>query len=310
MNATAASLREGLGRASGLIGLVGVLVGCSCCGGVKPPPSQFPTGQAAVDRMKATFECARGVRGDAKLDFKADRGRLRGNLLFYAVEPASVRFDVVSPFGVALATLTSDSQRFAFSDLREKKFLFGPASACNIARMTQLPIPGHALVRLLHGEAPLLVHQPEQPTITWNTTSPGFFVVEVPSTRGARQVIHLAPTPEDFGKPWSEQRVRVLDLRVIQQDIELYHATFDEHKLAKIGEPMVDDEGLDPPIPPIGPACSVEIPRRIHVAVTPTDDDVQFRYEEVVVNPAVPPGIFSQPIPGGMQRVPVGECDK
>ena len=50
------------------------------------------------------------------------------------------------------------------------RFLHGPASACNLARLTQVPVPGHALVYLLRGEAPLLARDPQQPaTISWQS---------------------------------------------------------------------------------------------------------------------------------------------
>lgn len=285
-----------------------LLAGC----GVAPPASQFPNGQAALDRMKASYDCAWSLQANAKLDHKSDQGRLRGNLLFFAAEPASVRFDVVSPFGVSLATLTSDGRRFAFNDLAQKRFLEGPASACNLARLTQVPVPPHALVSLLTGRAPLLVHQPEQATVRWSTS--GFYEVEIPSTRGATQRLRLVPPPEDFAKPWAEQRLRVLDVRVTQASVDLFHAELSDHASVKMGEPQIDEDNLEPPIPPSGPMCQIEVPRRIHVEVGPTDDDVIFRYEDkehpVTVNPPLPQGTFLQPVPGGVQRIPVGECDR
>jgi hypothetical protein len=291
--------------------LVGTLIlassllgGC----GVKPPPSQFPSGQAALDRMHATFDCARGVKGEAKIDHLSEKGRVRGNLLFFAIEPASVRFDVVSPFGATLLTLTSDGRSFTLNDLKEKKFLEGPSSACNIARITQVPIPGHALVSLLHGEAPVLVHQPDAAQIRWD--SDGYYVVDVPSTNGATETVHLAPTPDDFQKPWSEQRLRVLKVRVEQQSTELYRAEMKDHAPAQMSGALVDEDNIEPPIPPSGPMCSVEIPRRIHVEVPNTDDDVLFRYDDVKLNPPLIEGLFTQPVPGGVQRIRVGACEK
>lgn len=276
-------------------------LGCSA----SPPASQFPNGQAAIDRMRGTFECLRGVRGEAKLDHMGKQGRIRGGLMFFAVEPANVRFDVVSPFGVTLATLTSDGAAFSFNDLREKKFLEGPASACNIARLTQVPVPGHALVSLLRGEAPVLVHQPGEATVRW---SGGRYLVGVPSKHGAFEEIALGIHPDDYKLPWTEQRVRVLGVEVRQQDVLLYRADLGEHKAIEMAGAMVDDDGIDPPIPPSGPVCTVEIPRKIHVEVPWTRDDVRFRYDEVKANPPMPEGLFVQPIPGGVERVRVGAC--
>src|SRR5690606_22655247 len=137
-------------------------------------------------------------------------GRVRGALLMFAVWPANLRMDVVRPFGVTLATLTSDGTKFALSDLREKRFYFGPASACNIARLTTVPMPGHVLGSLLRGEAPVLVHDAANATIEWS--GKGYYVVRIAGTRNATEEIHLEPHPADAALPWDKQRMRVLDV--------------------------------------------------------------------------------------------------
>jgi predicted small lipoprotein YifL len=276
--------------------------------GVKPPPSQFPTADAALERMRDTYACARGVKGSAKIDrLSRQQGRIRGTVLLFAVAPELVRFDVVSPFGVTLSTLTSDGKNFSLSDLRERKFLQGPASACNIARLTQVPLPGHALVELMHGEAPVLLHKPEETSIRWDGA--GYYVLEIKSTREASEVIHLAPQKADFGKPFAEQRVRILDVRVKQQGFELYHAEMRDHKMTEMSGPLIDEEGIDDPIQPSGPVCSVEVPRRLHVEVPSSGDDVLFRYDELKLNPPLLEDLFTQPIPGGVSVVDVGACE-
>ena len=282
------------------------LAGASGCGSVAPPASLLPNGQAAIDRMKATYECARGVHGDAKLDYFSDKGRVRGTLLFFAIEPALVRMDVVSPFGVTLSTLASDSERFTLNDLAAKRFLEGPATPCNIARVTHVPIPAHALVSLLHGAAPVLVHEPAAATARWDGR--GYYVVQIPSTRDAVEELHLAPRPADFGKPWNEQAMRVLDVVVRQKGVVLYHAELDGHELAPMSAAQVDDDGIDPPIPPSGPMCIAEVPKKIHVEVPTSGDDVLFRYDEVKLNPPLAEGTFTQPVPGGVERVHAAGC--
>src|ERR1035437_6905258 len=105
-----------------------LLVGLAAACGAAPPPSQLPTADDAVARMRATFTCANGVEGDAKIDHFSPQGRIRGEVIFFAVNPDRVRFDVVSPFGVMLYTLTSNGRSFAMNDLKNKEFLYGPAS--------------------------------------------------------------------------------------------------------------------------------------------------------------------------------------
>lgn len=269
--------------------------GCS----VTPPRSQFPTGQAAIERMKATYDCARGVQGESTIDHFNDRGRLRGNMNMFAVDPERIRFDVISPFGVILATLTSDGREFTFFDMKNKIFYEGPPEPCNIGRLTQVQVPAGALVKLLRGEAPLLVHEPLSPTIEWNGS--GFFVVTVPSKHEAVERIHLKPIDADFDLPWQQQRVRVLHVEVSQRGYVHYKADLLDHAAANTMPPRKDPEGIDEDIPPSGPQCRVDVPRRIHVEMPNVGDDVRVRYQEVGLNPPLPEGVFTQPVPGGVR---------
>lgn len=270
------------------------------CPSAQPPPSRFPTADAALDRMEATYACVNGVQGTAKIDHFSKQGRIRGEVYILAVNPDRVRFDVVSPFGATLYTLTSNGTTFQMLDVKEKQFLYGPASACNLARLTQVPVPGHALVSLLRGEAPVLVHEPQGASIAWDDG--GFYRLLLKSTRDASEEIHLAVHPDDFNKPWAEQRVRVLDVRVAQRGIDLYQAELRNHEPAKTAAPREDPDGLDEPIPPIGGACGAEIPRSIRMRVPHTEEDVIFQYKVGKWNPPIIAGTFRQPVPGGVVR--------
>ena len=275
-------------------------VGCAH----SPPHSQFPSASAALDRMKETYACATGVQGEGKLDHMNKAGRIRGDVLLMAVDPASVRFDVVSPFGVTLATLTSDGKRFTFFDMGNNAFLEGPPEPCNIARLTQVKIPPHALVLLMRGQAPLLVHEANAATIEWSGS--GHYVIRIPGRHESRQEIHLEPSPHDFALPFQQQRVRVRYVAVTQRSYVHFEAFLSEHKDAATMKARFDELGIDPPIEPSGPACRAEVPRRIHMAVPYTTDDMRFRYEEVGLNPPLPGGVFTQPVPGGVRRQYVG----
>jgi hypothetical protein len=287
------------------IALAFIVCSTACCG-VSPPKSPLPTPQAALDRVRATGTCGLGVQASAKIDHIGPKGRARGDLLLYAIAPASLRMDIVSPFGVNLATLTSDGQHFSLADLREKRFYVGKASACNIARMTTVSIPPFVLGGLLRGQPVLLKHEPVAVASAWNND--GYYTVTIKSTRQADQELHLAPHPDDWDKPWSEQRMRLLDVTVRQQGIVLYHASLSGHAPAVTAKPRVDPDGIDPPVPPSGPECNADIPRRIHVEVPGSEIDVLFQYDQVTWNPPIIEGLFQQvPVPG-MLTTPV-DCD-
>lgn len=253
--------------------------------------------------MHASIACGNAIQATAKIDHFGEHGRIRGDVMLFAARPARLRLDVVSPFGVALATLTSDGARFAMSDLREKRFYVGPASACNIARLTTVPVPGHVLVDLLRGEAPVLVHAERPPALAWSTD--GYWVVTIEGTRAAREEIHLAPRPEDWALPWDKQRVRVLDVRVEQQGYLLYHAELGGYAGAPTAGPREDPDNLEPPLPPSGPVCDAEIPRKIHVEVPNPEADVRFVYQQLSWNPPLPGGTFDQLPAAGMTVTPV-----
>ncbi len=270
------------------------------CAGTTPPPSAPPTADAALARMRATFACGNGIQGSAKIDHFGEHGRVRGDLLLFVARPALLRMDVVSPFGVALATLTSDGARFALADLRERRFFVGPANACNIARLTAVPVPGHVLVDLLRGEAPVLRHEGSEASLAWSPH--GYWVLVISSTHDAREEIHLAPRPEDWARPWDRQRMRVFDVRVDQQGELLYHAELSDHSGAPTAGPREDPDGLAPSVPPSGPICDAEVPRKIHVEVPDRGGaDVRFQYQQLTWNPPLPEGTFDQPVPPGMR---------
>jgi hypothetical protein len=283
---------------------VGLAV-CGACHAVPPPASPFPTAADALASMKNTYRCERGVHGEAKVDHFSSHGRVRGRVLLFAVRPDDLRLDLLAPppISSAVSTLTTFGGDFQLLDLRAKRFYEGPATPCNIARLTEVPLEAQALVKLLGGEAPLLVHDGNRLEMAWDRR--GYYVIRIPSTRQASEEVHLSPTPEDFGKPWQQQRVRVLDVRVSQRGQDLYHAELDEHRWTSTAAPLVDPDGLEPPIPPSGPSCTVEVPHRIHIESPEGDQDMLFRYEKVELNPPLPAGVFTQPIPGGIEVVPV-----
>src|SRR5688572_13248132 len=118
--------------------------------------------------MRATFACNHGVQAESKVDYFGELGRVRGSTLFVTSRPDRVRFDVFSPFGMNLSTLTSNGSEFALLDFTSKRFFVGPARECNVARFLHVPVPPHALVTLLAGEAPVLVHEPAGSTVAWS----------------------------------------------------------------------------------------------------------------------------------------------
>ncbi len=270
------------------------------CGHGNPPPSRFPTGQDALDRMKATYACANGSFGEAKLDRMSTQGRIRGTVSALAVNPARVNFQVHSAMHTPVLLLASNGETFQMVDQDKKEFLYGPASACNLARLTKVPLPGHALVSLLRGESPVLVHQAEDLSIRWEG---GQYIVDVPSKHRARQRLALEIYEADWHKSWQSQRVRVREMSIEQAGVVLYQATLGDYQLAHTASPLVDDLRLIPTIPPSGGRCDIQVPRVLRIEVPVTGDDVEFTYKEITLNPPLVAGAFALRDPGGLRRI-------
>ncbi|HLV65206.1 MAG TPA: hypothetical protein VKY73_05315 [Polyangiaceae bacterium] len=272
---------------------VALALGC----GRAPPPSRFPSAEAALERMRAAQACSLGVTGEGSLDYFGPNGRVRANVLFLAMLPERVRFDVYSPFGATLSTLTADAGRFGLLDVREKVFLRGPANACNIQRFTGVPLPPHGLVDLLRGVSPVLVHEPSAATLDWEG---GAYVVRIASRHQAQQEIRLVPPEADYALPWWKQRVRVLETSVTQAGVDLYRVELKGHAVANTAPPREDPDQLEPPLLPSGPVCRAEVPRRLRFVGEAEGHDVVLVMREVAHNPPLPPGVFTQSPPSGV----------
>jgi hypothetical protein len=285
-------------RLSSLAAAAAFMAAAGCT--TPPPASQFPSADDALARVRASYDCALGVRGTAKIDLVTKKGRIKTDVDLTAVTPESVRFDVTTPGIMSLLyTLTSDGKDFKFNDQDQKVFYVGPAKQCNLARFTRVEVPPHALVSLVRGVPPVLVHTREQASIAWDD---GLYVVEIASKHQAKQELHLEVHPDDFAKPWGQQRLRVRHVRVEQGGSDLYKVDLDEHRAEKTAGPIVDEDGIDPDVPPSGPACEAELPHRIRFRVSDTKDDVIWDYKEAMWNPPLLEGTFDQPKPGGMSE--------
>jgi hypothetical protein len=246
--------------------------------------------------MRETLACSRGLVGEGTFDYFGDEGRIRARSLYVVARPARLRFDVLSPVGGVVSTLTSDGQRFAFTDLRQKIFLEGAAEECNLEQALHVPVPPEALGQLLTGQAPILVHGPEQAQLNWED---GSYVLRISSEFQAAEEVRLVPRDEDWQRPWQDQRLRVLEVQVSQQGLILYEATLADHRVAQTAKARVDSEGIEPDVPPSGPPCDAEVPRRLRFRVPGAGRDIVFVQAEVQHNPPLTPELFQQfPAPG------------
>jgi hypothetical protein len=205
----------------------------------------------------------------------------------------------VSPFGAPLSTLASDGTVFALLDVKERLFVEGKPGQCHLERFLQIPVPPEALLRLLAGEAPVLVHQPNQSQLNWEG---GGYRIDIDSLHHARQVIELEPHPDDWDKAYAEQRVRVKSVEVSQQGYVLYRAEFEDFRSVRTAGPRVDPDGLFADVPPSGPECRAELPHRMRFRIADGSQDLSFKHDHIEHNPPIVGSTFTLARPGGVRR--------
>ena len=271
------------------------------CGAAAPPPSRIPDAKSAVERLDATFASVSGVQGTAKIDYLGSAGRVRGDLMVLASAPSSLRFAITASVIGGAGEVASDGVRFEAEDKGAGKYLVGPAKPCNIARITQVPLPSDELVPMLWGMRPKLAGPIACDSLDWSGA--GYYTVMVRDGRpgSIAHELHLAPTPDDWQKPWAQQRMRLLGVLGWSGDSLVYQVTMKDHQVAHTAKTDVaDDPGLDEDTPPSGPNVDVELPRTIHVEVPSKKADVIFQYADAVVNPPLRAGVFTLKLAPGV----------
>jgi hypothetical protein len=295
------------------LGFAGALV---ACGGVPKPASAFPDAKSAVGRLDATYAGVSGVRGAAKIDYLGDKGRVHGELSLLGSAPSSMRFAIKADVIGAAGEVTTDGVEFMADDRAHGRYLFGPAKPCNIAKITQVPLPSDELLPLLWGMRPPIAGPIVRDSIRWSEE--GWYVVMLapaPASNAIAHELHLQPLPEDQAKPWSEQRVRLLGVtgwRLAAGSLDgsegtiVYRASLKDHAPTVTAGPLVDEDGLSPPVPPSGPSVRVEVPRTLRVEVPAKNSDVILKYSEVTLNPPLLPRVFQLML---RPEVPTGRVD-
>ncbi len=268
------------------------------------PPSRFPDSRALIERVRRELQCSRGLGGEARFDYFGREGRVRAKALYVVSLPAKIRFDVLSPLGGVLSTLTSNGERFGFEDRQSRTFLAGEANACNLEQALRVPLPPEVLAQLLSGRPPVIVHAEGEASLSWER---GAYRVTIDGEHAVRQTLTFSPEARDWQRPWQEQRVRLRSVEVEQGGAVWYQAELAGYEAAERAAPRHDPDGLEPDVPPSGPACDVALPRRIRFVVPSAGNDIVLEQGELHHNPPLVPGVFEpQAAPGS--RVVRSRC--
>lgn len=139
--------------------------------------------------LRGRTERLKTLRATAKVDHFASGGervRVRVNMLL--ARGGKLRFEADNPLGGSLATLTSDGSQFALLDVRNNRFLTGPANACNVARLIRLALPPDDIVAVLMGGAPL---GGKVKSVGWDPDNGGREVLTLSQPDGGEETVKL-----------------------------------------------------------------------------------------------------------------------
>lgn len=274
---------------------VGAALALTLCLGCGPAPkSRFPSPRELIGQLRHQSECSRAVSGEARLTFRDQKGSVSGQVYYVAAAPGSLRFDVVSPFGATLSTLTTNGQDFSLLDVAQGRVFRGAAKACTVARFTRVPLPPEALVETLRGRPATIVHTNEELGWTARAFEPGYYRVRLSDPGGGTQELRIGVHPDDFGRDWSAQRLRYLGTQVWNQGTALYSIQLRGYRQAARKVSAVDPSDPLAPVPlPSGPECSAELPAEIAFEVPGAAYGLTVTNTEVAHNPPLGGDLFS-----------------
>lgn len=261
-----------------------------------PPRFPIPGAEEAVGLFRKAEPCRRALSGEATIDYFGDEGRIRTRSLYVGAFPERLRFDIISPFGMTLATLTSNGERFQLLQNEEKiaHWFEGPVSMCVVRSFLRVPLTPQALIQVLAGELPILIHEADRSEMQWSS---GAYQLRLFGANESVQEVSFRPSPESRDLPWQKQSLELEQIRVIQADVLLYQIDFEDFQVAPQAPPREDPDGLSADLPPSGPNCEATVPRRLRIVVPTEGAEVLFLQESVEHNPPLLDSMFRQARP-------------
>jgi len=146
-----------------------VAYGCAAgMGGARSGAYQAPGAASVGAHEPTTGELARAAdaratglaafRGQARLSYEDDHDKLRSSQMIVVKGPASVRIDIMGPFGPTY-TVASDGVELTAYDRGEKVLYSGTASVEHVARYTRVALEVPVLAALMRGMPPALSYE-------------------------------------------------------------------------------------------------------------------------------------------------------
>lgn len=255
--------------------LLGLLLATGCGASLRP---KYPIQSArdVLQRREATTAALQSIRAEARVDQRAQQGRIRGTVLMLIEQSGRVRFDVMTQFG-PIAILTSDGKQFAYSDFRAKRYLTGETCPLNIARLLGIPLSAEETARFLLGGTPVIAYDRAELT----STDEGHYRLLLMAAAGDKQEIVLAVYPSDLQLPAAQQRLYLVRSELFRPGgARVWRVSYDEP--SKVGE--------------------LFMPMRVRIEQTSPASDTLVHFKTVASNPHIPDDVFVQAPRPGMEE--------
>lgn len=207
---------------------------------------------------------------------------MRGTVLISLERPDRIRLEAMTQFG-PVAVLTSDGESFQLLDMRENRFMEGPASPENISRLLAVALSGEEVARFLLGDTPRLPGA--EPAMVCGEDG---YRIEMLGDDGTRQEIILTARDADETAAPEDQHLRLVRSELFDSEGNtMWRAQFEDYQVVR--DPG-DPEGR-----------GVALPFVVHFEDPRNGADTLIRMRELTIETEAPPAeVFHQTAPPGV----------
>jgi hypothetical protein len=206
------------------------------------------------------------IKGEARLAIDSPQGKGAVGLFVAVMHPALIHLEQLDFFGRPQSVLVTDGERFGLYDAQAGRYLRGPATSVNLARVLPVVMPPAELAGVLLGRAPRITADAREFRFD---DALGQFVVTI--TRGrVKQTLHVQPPS-----------YRVTHSRA--ENLDAYELTF--AGLSAFG--------------------GATLPRVTTLTVRPAKTEVELTWRDIDVNQAPDLSLFELEAPEGVPVIEV-----
>jgi len=163
-----------------------VVVGSGCCRQVRHYP--VPGTSVLLAAVRGRNRAVETLRAKVTADQMTRKGRLKLNVFLLVGLGGRLRMEA-TVLDNTVAALASDGQAFSSVDFKHRIAYTGPAKACNVARIFNIPLDAEHVALVLLGGIPVLTH--DLMTLHWDRCHGREVLLLVNRARGLRQEIRI-----------------------------------------------------------------------------------------------------------------------